>query len=140
MFISYPDIQLRYDFWALQDAEVSEKCPAELAEGKPAICICDNDDFVCDTLTGESKGAHKTNVMYMQPEHYFEKELNQLKPTVIKKKEVTQKLKQKCEILTNIVQYVCPPGASSEPPIRSRVKLHSDNCLTQGTRSVIHAL
>ena len=52
VFISYADIQLLYDFWALQDAELSEECPAELAEGKPAICICDNDDFVCDTLSG----------------------------------------------------------------------------------------
>ena len=52
IFISYADIQLLYDFWALQDAELSEECPAELAEGKPAICICDNDDFVCDTLSG----------------------------------------------------------------------------------------
>ena len=49
---TYADIQLLYDFWALQDAELSEECPAELAEGKPAICICDNDDFVCDTLSG----------------------------------------------------------------------------------------
>ena len=140
VFISYPDIQLLYDFWALQDAEVSEECPAELAEGKPAICICDNDDFVCGTSTGESKGAHRTNVMYVQPEHYFDKELNQLKPTVIKKNEVTQKLKQKCENLKNIAQYVCPPGASSEPPIRGRVRPPSDNCLTQRTRSVIHSL
>ena len=140
VFISYPDIQLLYDFWALQDAEVSEECPAELAEGKPAICICDNDDFVCDTLTGESKGAHRTNVMYVQPEHYFDKELSQVKPTVFKKNEVTQKLKQKCENLKNIAQYVCPPGASSEPPIRGRVRPPSDNCLTQRTRSVIHSL
>ena len=62
VFISYADIQLLYDFWALQDAELSEECSAELAEGKPAICICDNDDFACDTLSGEPKGAHRTNV------------------------------------------------------------------------------
>ena len=86
VFIRYADIQLLYDFWALQEAELSEESPVELAEGKPSICIYDNDDFVCDTLYNEPKGVHITNVMYVQPEYYYEKEANQLKPTVIKKK------------------------------------------------------
>ena len=110
VFIRYADIQLLYDFWALQEAELSEESPVELAEGKPSICIYDNDDFVCDTLYNEPKGVHITNVMYVQPEYYYEKEANQVKPTVIKKKEVTQKLKQKCENLTNVDQYSCPAG------------------------------
>ena len=45
MSISYADVQLLYDFWALQEAECSDECPVELAEGKPAIAIVDNDDF-----------------------------------------------------------------------------------------------
>ena len=45
VFICCADILLLYDFWALQDAELSTEFPVEMAEGKPAIDICDNDDF-----------------------------------------------------------------------------------------------
>ena len=44
VFIRYADIQLLYDFWALQEEELSEESPVELAEGRPSICIYDNDD------------------------------------------------------------------------------------------------
>ena len=40
-------------------------CPFELAEGKPAIAIVDNDDFKSDTLTGADQ-PHRTNVMFVQ--------------------------------------------------------------------------
>ena len=35
MLISYADIQLLYDYWTLQDAEVSDTCPKALPDGKP---------------------------------------------------------------------------------------------------------
>lgn len=68
--ISYADTLLLYDHWALMDVEASATCTQEIADGKPAIVIIDNDDFKIDTLTGNSTGAHRTNVMYVQPESY----------------------------------------------------------------------
>ena len=43
-----------YDHWALIDIEKSETCPQEIADGKPAIVIVDNDDFKIDTMTGNA--------------------------------------------------------------------------------------
>ena len=54
--ISYADIQLLYDYWALQDAEALDTCPQALADGKPGIAIIDNDDFHFDILTGNADG------------------------------------------------------------------------------------
>ncbi|KAL8611988.1 hypothetical protein ACOMHN_048484 [Nucella lapillus] len=50
--ISYSDTLLLYDHWALKDVEVSETCPPEIANDRPAIVIVDNDDFKVDTTTG----------------------------------------------------------------------------------------
>jgi len=66
--ISYEDTLLLYDYWALLDVEASRTCPQEIADSKPAIVIVDNDDFKIDTMTGSATGAHRTNVMYVQPE------------------------------------------------------------------------
>ena len=52
--ISYDDIQLLFDYWALLDLEASKTCPQALAEGRPGICIIDNDDFKFDSLTGKA--------------------------------------------------------------------------------------
>ena len=64
--ISYADIQLLYDHWALLDVEASSTCPQGIADELPAIV--DNDDFRVDTVTGSAPEAHRTNVMYVQPE------------------------------------------------------------------------
>ena len=72
--ISYADTLLLYDYWALMDVEVSATCPQEIADSKPAIMIIDNDDFKIDTMTGNSSGAHRTNVMFVQPESYERKQ------------------------------------------------------------------
>ena len=45
----------------------SVNCSFELAEGKLAVAIVDNDDFKSDTLTGAGQ-PHYTNVMYVQLE------------------------------------------------------------------------
>ena len=65
--IRYNDVLMLRDFWVVNDLKHSTDCPFELAEGKPAICIVDNDDFKSDTLTGADQ-AHRTNVMFVQPE------------------------------------------------------------------------
>ena len=71
--ISYADTLLLYDHWALMDVEASTTCPQEITDGKPAIVIVDNDDFKVDTMTGNATGAHRTNVMFLQPESYEKK-------------------------------------------------------------------
>ena len=68
--ISYADLLLLYDSWALLDAEAT--CPVEIADNKPPIVIVDNDDFKIDTLTGNASSAHRTNVMFVQPKAYEE--------------------------------------------------------------------
>ena len=137
--ISYSDIQLLYDYWALQDAESSSTCPQEIADDKPAIVIIDNDDFKIYTLTGSAAAAHRTNVMFLQPAEYENTEENRV-PTVIKKNDIVQKLKQKCEEMTHVEQYKCPAGASNEPPIRTRQALPVNSTTSQRMRSVVHAL
>ena len=66
--ISYNDIMMLRDLWAYNDLRQSLNCPAELAEGEPAVCILDNDNFRMDTLTGAAPQANRTNVMFIQPE------------------------------------------------------------------------
>ena len=83
--------------------------------------IVDNDDFKIDTLTGNSTGAHRTNVVFVQPESYEKKPDEEPAVRLINKKEISEQLKQKCIELTNVHQYRCPPGSKSEPPARTRV-------------------
>ena len=81
--ISYNYLLLLYNFWAVRDTESSNTCPRGIAYNKPAIVfvdnddfkyfkpaivIVDNDDFKIDTLTGNANGAHRTNVLYVQPD------------------------------------------------------------------------
>ena len=49
--ISYNDVLMLRDFWVVNDLKCSLNCPFELAIGKPAVAIVDNDDFKSDTLT-----------------------------------------------------------------------------------------
>ena len=66
--ISYNDLLLLYAIWALRDAETSKTCPHGIAYGKPPIIIVDNNDFKIDALTGNASGAHRTTMLYMQPD------------------------------------------------------------------------
>ena len=138
--ISYADTLLLYDHWALMDVEASATCPHEIADGKPSIVIIDNDDFKYDTMTGNATRAHRTNVMYVQPENYEKKSEEEPAARVIKKKEISAQLKQKCAELNQVQQYRCPPGSNSEPPARPVVELPVDGTEPQRARSVIHAL
>ena len=71
--ISYADTLLLYDHWALMDVEASGTCPQKIANGKPSIVIVDNDDFKVDTMTGNATGAHRMNVMFVQPQGHEKK-------------------------------------------------------------------
>ena len=106
----------------------------------PVIVIVENDDFKVDTTTGSRTGAHRKNVMFVQPESYEKKSNEEPAPRLTKKKGISAKLKQKCEELTQVHQYICPPGSMSEPPAHPRVDPPVNGTGPQHARSVIHAL
>lgn len=137
--ISYSDALLLYDHWALKDVEVSATCPPEIADSKPGIVIVDNDDFKLDTMTGSAAGAHRTNVMYVQPDSY-ERKPDEVPVARLAKKQISEQLTQKCGDMTHVHQYRCPLGSTSEPPIRARVNPPMNGTAPQCARSVIHAL
>ena len=137
---SYKDVLLLYDTWALKDIEASACCPQEIADCIPSIVIVDNDDFKIDTMTGNATGAHRTNVMLVQPEKYEKVGRKQVQLNVMKKKEVSTKLKEKSSELTSVQQYVCSPGSSSEPPARPRTQPPINGTIPQRSRSDIHVL
>ena len=120
--------------------EASETCPPEISDGKPAIVIVDNDDFKVDTMTGNASSAHRTNVMFVQPESYENKPDEELAASLMKKKQISAKLKQKCAELTQVIQYRCPPHSKSEPSARPKVDPPVNGTALQCSRSVIHAL
>ena len=43
--VSYDEVLMVCDYWVVNDNKRSLYCPFEVAEGKPAIVIVDNDDF-----------------------------------------------------------------------------------------------
>ena len=140
--ISYNSLLLLYVVWALQDAETAKTCPRGIASGKPAMVIVDNDDFKIDTLTGNASGAHRTNVLYVQPEEYEEEICADPMVSVkgLTKKSISEDLAVKCKELTTVTAYVCPPNSSNDPPVRERVHHPKDGQRPQRVRSVIHAL
>ena len=66
--ISYNDVLNLHEAWAKHEIEKSQVCPDEIADGYPATVIVDNDDFKDDDLTGGTT-SHRTNMMFVQPEH-----------------------------------------------------------------------
>ena len=136
--ISYDDVMMLRDLWAVNDLTHSLDCPFELAEGEPAIAIVDNDNFKMDTLTGAGPQANRTNVMYVQPES-LNKELT---PTDIPDKRasgLSASLKELAKTMKAVTPYKTTKRA--EPPVRNRPTGEEQiNTLQQRTRSVIHVL
>ena len=136
--ISYKDVLLVYDAWAVHDLQLSSSCPYELATGVPAIAILDNDDFKTDTLTGTATQAHRTNVMYIQRNSL------ELKPDETNGRECDAK--QLSETLKNLASDICEvepyksPKERAEPPTRSENANDSYSADVQRKRSVIHVL
>jgi hypothetical protein len=121
------------------DAKASTTCPQEIAYGRPAIVVVDNDDFKIDSLTGNTTGAHWTNVMFMQPEKYEEKpEKSDTKHT--KKKVISEQLSQMCAELTHVHQHKCPAGNKSEPLACPVIDTPVNGASRQRAHSVIHAM
>ena len=104
--VSYADTLLFYDHLALIDVEASASCTQEIANSKSAIIIVYNDDF--NSLTGDATGAHRTNVMSVQPESYEKKQEEETAARFTKKKEISAQLIEMCAELTQVHQYRCP--------------------------------
>ena len=138
--ISYEDLLLLYDHWALTDVETSATCPAGIRQGEPAIGVADNDDFPIDTLTGNATGAHRTNVMFVQPVEMERRRPDETRERHTNKKETTQKLNNVCEGLNAVQQYIVPTGAGREPLAREVVNVDENGTRPQRIRSVVHSL
>ena len=142
--ISYNDVLMLRDLWVVNDLKRSSDCPFELAEGKPAIAIVDNDDFKSDTLTGAGQ-SHRTNVMYVQPQS-FDSELSSMnqgeRPVADAK--LASSLSVTLKELGDEMQKLTPYKTvkRGEPPVRKQPVFQSKPLKTfaQRTRGVIHAL
>ena len=135
--ISYEDVLMLRDVWALNDPTLSVDCPYELADGFPAIAIVDNDDFKMDTLTGNGSKAHRTNVMYVQPERYMS--YIGLPPSNISQLNPSGELKRIALEMQGVEPY--KTTFKAEPPVRQNViNNETHNEMKQRTRSVVHVL
>lgn len=140
--ISYNDVLMLRDFWAVNDLKHSTECPFELYKGIPALCVVDNDDFKSDTLTGSGQ-SHRTNVMFVQ------RQLPELNlPTLDEDRPVANSalpsfLSASLKELGSQMQRVEPYKTSKrgEPPIRPRITDEEHlNTAHQRMRGVIHAM
>ena len=122
-------------FWAFNGLQLSLFCPFEIANKIPAIVVVDNDDFKVDSLTGNSSHAHRTNVMYVQPE-YTESKDNDPKERNKDARLISNKLKSISNNMEKIPPY--ETVKSSEPSMRSEPDIDKPNADTQRNRSVLH--
>ena len=135
--ISYNEVLLLHDFWAVHDLQLCQICPYEIAVGRPAIAIVDNDDFKNDTLTGAGQ-AHRTNVMYVQPTTLEVKQSN-MGNRITNPNELSHTLKD----IGSEMQFVTPYKTLKhcEPPLREKAQADiPQTTLAQRKRGVIHAL
>jgi len=141
MGISYQNVLLLRDVWAMHDLQRCWVCPDEIADGEPSISIIDNDDFTNDTLTGGGT-AHRTNWMFLQ-------RLERLVPNYNANIQFEQVCNQDAKTLSQALterasdmQFVTPYRTiqSGEPPIRHQPNKLSSNTDYQRKRSIIHAL
>ena len=136
--ISYNDVLMLRDFWVFSDLKCSPNCPPELAFGKPAVAVVDNDDFNSDTLTGAGQ-AHRTNVMFVQPETFDEPLENQEDRTQMTPQFLSTSLKEIGSDMQHVIPY--KTVKRGEPPIRERAADDSPrDTFMQRSRGVIHAL
>ena len=98
--ISYADIKNLYATWASREIELG-CCPEEIAENVPGTAIMDNDDFKCDSLTGEALTDHRTNVMLVQPEHLVPQPKSNSRPLLVSH----ASLKNAIETINNVRPY-----------------------------------
>ena len=90
-------------------------------------------------LTGNATATHRTNVMF-EPASYENKPDEELAASLMKKKQISEKLKQKWAELTQVIHYRCPPHSKSKPSARLKVDPSVNGTALQRARSVIHAL
>ena len=141
MGISYRNVLLLRDVWAMHDIEQCSACPNEIAEGKPNISIIDNDDFLNDTLTGAG-AAHCCNWMFLQRVDYLSSECNADKQVQITCSKDTKTLSHILSKKSSEMQVVKPYKTISrgQPPIRPKPVAMSSSTEHQFKCRIIHAL
>ena len=141
--ISYNDVLMLRDFWVVNDLKRSLNCPFELAKGKPAIAIVDNDDFKSDTLTGAGQ-PHCTNVVFLQPECLDTDSFENYEDRPIPGAKLASSLSASLKELGSQLQKITPYKTMKrgEPPIRKPLEYQDIITDTSGQRrrGVIHAL
>ena len=135
--ISYGDVLMLRDAWAVNDLQLSSICPHELAVGIPGIAIVDNDDFRNDNPTGAGT-SHRTNVMYVQRESL---ELKHAASDVREKRthELAGTLNAYATAISQVEPYKTPGRGKTEPSIMKTQ--HEESCTDiKRIRNVIHTL
>ena len=138
--ISYNDVLRLRDFWVTTDLKHSLNCPFELAEGKPAVAIVDNDDFKSDTLTGADQ-PHRTYVMYVQPESFNSEPLESHETHPVPSAILASSLSASVRTLGSEMQKIDPYKTIKrrEPPIRTETEKNSILLDTSTQRTRGHA-
>ena len=106
------------DTWAFNDVQRDDHCSVEIADGKPAILILDNDDFKNDTLT-DGGTSHRTNCMFIQREEYINQVLQEReeeRPT--NSKVISEVLNCKASDMQKVKPY--KTLKHGEPPVREK--------------------
>ena len=133
--ISYNDVLNLHEAWAKHEIEKSQVCPDEIADGYPATVIVDNDDFKDDDLTGGTT-SHRTNMMFVQPEHVTIRcSLENRSPLSFPKK---SEMKDLC-----ISQNIVTPYKTikqGKPAVRSEINIEPSHTEEQRKMLFIHAL
>ncbi len=140
MGISYSNVLLLHDVWAMHDLKQCSICPDEIAEKVPSISIIDNDDFRNDTLTGGGT-AHRTNWMFLQRIEHQSIEVRANRDILPHKedpKTLSQVLIQKASDMQVVTPY--KTIKRGEPPIRPEPITTISTTAPQRKRSIIHAL
>ena len=141
MGISYSDVLILRDAWTLYDLDCCSVCPDAIAEGHPCISIIDNDDFLCDTLTGGGT-SHRCNWMFLQR---LDQQLLECRSNVWELRSCSKDAKKTSLALGEKVsemQAVTPYKTikRGEPPVRPEPATFSVSTEPQRKRNIIHAL
>ena len=134
---TYKDVQYLYDTWALNDLSKENVCPAELAEDKPGTVILDNDDWQTEDITGETTSVNRTNMMFVQPEKWADKEQTE-EEVRIQRKELKNELKEIVASEHAIKNYFCKDRG--EPGVYNEIDLAPSTTTSIRARMMAHTI
>ena len=134
---TYKDVQYLYDTWALDDLSKNNQCPSELAEDEPGTAILDNDNWITEDITGETTAVNRTNMMFVQPEKWINKDKSD-EVVHVQRKDVKDKLKEITASEHAIKNYYCKDRG--EPGVRAEVDIAPGSTASMRSRMMAHAI